>query len=125
MFQFGNFLIRNASAYPDRMAFVFEDKEYTWRQLNDEVNRLANSMMKIGIKKGDCIAYMLRNSAEIVQVFLATQKIGAVALAINIHFLSGEISRIFDVVDCKGVVFLMTLLIRYMRLRKRMERLNI
>ncbi len=105
MFQFGNFLIRNASAYPDRMAFVFEDKEYTWRQLNDEVNRLANSMMKIGIKKGDCIAYMLRNSAEIVQVFLATQKIGAVALAINIHFLSGEISRIFDVVDCKGVVF--------------------
>ena len=91
--------------YPDRLAFVFKDKRYTWSELNREVNRLANSFSSIGLKKGDRVAYMFANCAEVILVFLATQKLGATALPINTHFLSGEISRIMDVVDCKAAVY--------------------
>ena len=91
--------------YPDRLAFVFKDKRYTWSELNREVNRLANSFSSIGLKKGDRVAYMFANCAEVILVFLATQKLGATALPINTHFLSGEISRIKDAVDCKAAVY--------------------
>lgn len=105
MYQFDNFLIRNAQMYPDRIAFVYKEKHYTWSELNRAVNRLANAFAGIGIKKGDRVAYMFANCAEVVLVFLATQKLGATALPINTHFLSGEISRIMDVVDCKAAVY--------------------
>ena len=105
MFQFEHFLIRNAQMYPDRLAFVYKDKSYTWSELNRAVNRLANSFTSIGLGKGDRAAYMFGNCAEVVLVFLATQKIGATAMPINTHFLSGEISRIMDVVDCKAVAY--------------------
>lgn len=105
MFQFEHFLIRNAQMYPDRLAFVYKDKSYTWSELNRAVNRLANSFTSIGLGKGDRVAYMFGNCAEVVLVFLATQKIGATAMPINTHFLSGEISRIMDVVDCKAVAY--------------------
>lgn len=62
-------------------------------------------MTGIGIKKGDRVAFMFRNCAETVLVFLASQKIGATAVPINTHFLPGEIARIMDVVDCKVAVF--------------------
>lgn len=105
MFQFGHFLIRNASMKPDQLAFSCYGREYTWKELNLEANRVANSLTSLGVKKGDRVAYMFRNCAETVLCFLATQKIGATALAINTHFLSGEISRIMDVTDCKAVLF--------------------
>ena len=91
--------------YPDRLAFVYKDKAYTWAELNRAVNRLANSFTSIGLGKGDRVAYMFGNCAEVILVFLATQKIGATAMPINTHFLYGEISRIMDVVDCKAVVY--------------------
>ena len=47
MYQFENFLIRNSQMYPDRLAFVFKDKRYTWSELNREVNRLANSFSSV------------------------------------------------------------------------------
>ncbi|NCC68850.1 MAG: long-chain fatty acid--CoA ligase, partial [Clostridia bacterium] len=105
MFQFEHFLIRNSQVHPDRLAFVCNGREFTWRELNREVNKLANSMSGLGIKKGDRVGYMFRNCVETVLVFLATQKIGATAMPINTHFLYGEIARIMDVVDCKAVVF--------------------
>ena len=105
MYQFGYFLIRNAQVHPERLAFVCLGKQYTWSELNREVNKLANSMKAIGIGKGDRVAYMMRNCAEAFLTFLATQKLGACAAPINTHFLSGEISRIMDVIDCTAVVF--------------------
>ena len=105
MYQFENFLIRNAQMYPDRLAFVYREQHYTWRELNCAVNRLAHSFAKLGIGRGDRVAYMFPNCAETVLVFLATQKLGATGMPINTHFLSGEISRIMDVVDCKAAVY--------------------
>ena len=105
MYQFDNFLIRNAQMYPDRLAFVYREQHYTWRELNCAVNRLAHSFAKLGIGRGDRVAYMFPNCAETVLVFLATQKLGATGMPINTHFLSGEISRIMDVVDCKAAVY--------------------
>src|SRR4030042_906227 len=41
---------------PDKAAIVFEDKRYTFSQLNERVNRLANGLIKLGVQKGDRVA---------------------------------------------------------------------
>ena len=48
---------RHASEYPDKIAFVFENesgriKKYTYAELKTEVNRFANLLKKLEIKKG-------------------------------------------------------------------------
>lgn len=105
MRQFSNFLSINASMHSDRLALVCEGKEMTWKDLNAIANRIANGLTDAGIKKGDRIAYMLDNGSSVVELFHASQKIGAAALAINTHFLAGEISRVLNSVSCKAVFY--------------------
>lgn len=105
MYQFGYYLIRNASMNPNQLAFSCYGKEYTWKELNMEANRVANSLKALGVRKGDRVGYMFRNCAETVLTFLATQKIGATAMPVNTHFLSEEIARIMKVTDCKAMLF--------------------
>ena len=91
--------------HSDRLALVCEGKEMTWKDLNAIANRIANGLTDAGIKKGDRIAYMLDNGSSVVELFHASQKIGAAALAINTHFLAGEISRVLNSVSCKAVFY--------------------
>jgi len=41
---------------PDKEVIVFEGKRFTFSQLNERVNRLANALLKLGIQKGDRVA---------------------------------------------------------------------
>jgi len=42
----------NARTYPDKTAFIFENKKYTYSHVNQRINRLINALKKLGIKKG-------------------------------------------------------------------------
>jgi long-chain acyl-CoA synthetase len=46
-------LSSGAKAHHDREAIVFENSTLTFGELNENVNNLANSMQKLGIRKGD------------------------------------------------------------------------
>lgn len=105
MFQVGYFLIRNAKMYPDRLAVVFEEKTVTYLELNKTVNRLANHLKALGIKKGDRLAYLFSNSLEIVSIWYAAQKIGATAVPVNTHLLADEIVMILKRADCQDFVY--------------------
>ncbi len=67
----------------DKVALYFEGepgdrKKLTYHQLYEEVNKLANAMKKLGIKKGDRVAIYLPMILELPIAMLATAKIGAV-----------------------------------------------
>ena len=105
MNQVGYFLIRNAQAFPDRVALIFQDQKVTWQELNMVANRLANSMKKLGIKKGDRITYMFPNCLEILYIWYATQKIGATAVPLNTHLLPDEIIRTIQQADSHTLLY--------------------
>ena len=52
---------------PDKGAIIFEGKEYTFSQLNERVNRLANALLKLGVQKNDRIAMMQVNCNQCVE----------------------------------------------------------
>lgn len=75
---------------PDRTAIIFEDKHHTFSQLQERVNRLANALAKLGVKKGDRVALLQVNCNECVEACLATAKLGAIYLPLNFRAREDE-----------------------------------
>lgn len=94
MYQNGYFVARNASAFPDRTALVFQDQTFSYAELNARVNKCANALQALGIARGDRVACLMRNNPWIVILFLATQKIGAVFVPLNVRLKSQELEKI-------------------------------
>jgi acyl-CoA synthetase (AMP-forming)/AMP-acid ligase II len=79
----GSLLPRHARYRPDHTAIVFKDNRLTFRQFNQRVNRLANALLDLGLSKGDKIATILPNSLELLEVYWAVARIGAVVVPLS------------------------------------------
>ena len=90
--------LRNVDRYPDKTALycTSHKRGWTYRQLNREVNRLANALKAQGVGKGDVVMYQLMNCAEFAFIYLASQKLGAINSPINFRLSPGETAFILD-----------------------------
>ena len=79
----GTLLPRHARYRPDHLAVVFEDRRLTYGDFNRSVNRLANGLLDAGIAKGDKIATVLPNRLELLEIYWAAAKIGAVVVPLS------------------------------------------
>lgn len=48
-------LVGAARYESDRVAVIFEDQQLTYKELNREINKLANGLIRLGIKRGDFV----------------------------------------------------------------------
>ncbi|GGE20298.1 acyl-CoA synthetase [Marinithermofilum abyssi] len=101
----GATLARNARRIPDKIAIHFREKSYTYDRLNREVNRLAHGLIAEGVRKGDKVALMMKNSDLYMVVFYAIMKVGAVAVPVNFRLTSKEVGYILDNSDTSVVFF--------------------
>lgn len=108
---FGNYGIINAKKYPDKEFLVElrpsqnQRRSLTWKQFNEETNKVANYLQKdCGVKKGDFVMHLLMNSLEWVVTFHAILRTGAVAVPLNFRFASGDIKYAVDACDPKAFI---------------------
>lgn len=94
MLLLGDILRRNAIVRPNKLAVIFEEIKLSYKELNDNVNQFANALLKIGVKKGDRVGILVKNSHHFVIVFFATIKIGAILVPINFWYKGSEISYV-------------------------------
>ncbi|MDE5414919.1 class I adenylate-forming enzyme family protein [Alkalihalobacterium chitinilyticum] len=94
----GFMLKRNARHYPNKLAVVVGDLRLTYKEFNDRVNQTANSLVQLGVNKGDKVAMLLSNSIEMLELFWATAKIGAVIVPLN-PMVKGK-DNVFIINDC-------------------------
>ena len=52
----------NANAYPDNEALIVENTTLTYREINKNVNKLANGLRELGIDRGDPVMVQLARS---------------------------------------------------------------
>lgn len=71
--------------FPNKIALVQDHRAITFRELSEEVNRLASSLQKLGVVKRDRIMFLLKNRIETVCLFWAVQKLGAIYTPINLR----------------------------------------
>lgn len=93
----------NAKKYPDVPALKDRHRSFTYRETNERANRLADSLVRLGIRKGDKVAVLLENSVEIVELYLATAKTGIVIVPINFRLAGPEIEYIVNNSDAEAI----------------------
>lgn len=82
-------LTRHARYTPEKIAVVFEETRLTFREFNARVNRLANALLDMGLKKGDKVATILNNCLQVLEIYQAVAKTGLVAVPLS-PLLRGE-----------------------------------
>jgi len=87
---------RHARYRPDHLAVVFEDQRRTYREYNEHINRAANGMRRLGIQKGDKVATLLPNSMELLEIFWAAGKLGAVVVPMSTLLLEGALKTLLN-----------------------------
>lgn len=80
-------------------------RRFTFRQLNERVNRLANGLMGMGLKKGDAAAFLCTNRAEIVETYFALAKIGAVGIPLNYRLAPAEMMELMTHCEARAFLF--------------------
>lgn len=74
-----------------KKAVYYYGNEISYRELGEKVNRLANALSSLGLKKGDRLAFLLLNSPEFVISFFAAAKLGIIVTPISPVYVSTEI----------------------------------
>jgi long-chain acyl-CoA synthetase len=96
-----SFLDNSAKRLPDKVALVCGGKRYTYRQLVDRADCLAQKLHELGVGRGDRVAIYLNNSPEAVAAIFGILKAGAVFVTINRLTKSEKFAAI--VKDCQAV----------------------
>ena len=90
-----DYVDKNARHYPDKTAVkVVGDRICTFSELRERVYRLANGLLKMGLKKGDRVAVLAENCFEYPEIYFAVGKAGGVATPLNYRFAPPEVSHL-------------------------------
>lgn len=76
------------------VALEFKDSSYTFGDLDERSNRVAQSFLSRGLKPGDRVCVYLANCVEMIDIYLACSKLGLIFVPINILYREREINHI-------------------------------
>lgn len=99
----GEMLARNARMYPDDIALIermpAENKRFTitWREFDERANCFANTLVSMGVKKGDKVMHLMNNSIDWLVAYFGIIRTGAWVVPLNFRFTSDDIKY------CAGV----------------------
>ena len=92
----GDLIRFQAQERGDQTVFVFEGSDTSYRELHERSNQAANGLLTLGVKAGDRIAYMGKNTAAYFEILAAAAKIGAVMTPINWRLAAPEVAYIVN-----------------------------
>jgi fatty-acyl-CoA synthase len=88
------FLARSAVVYADKVAVVHGARRYTYREFGERVNRLASSLLKRGLRKGDRVAFVCPNIPPMLEAHFGVLLAGGILVTINTRLSSEEMEYI-------------------------------
>ncbi|MBO5957040.1 MAG: amino acid adenylation domain-containing protein, partial [Bacteroidales bacterium] len=93
-----------AERTPDKIALVAVDKKVTYKELNEEANRIANALIEQGIGKGDIVGLMLPRKSYLLSALFGILKTGAAYLPIDMELPQERIEYMCKDTNAKFVV---------------------
>lgn len=80
-------------------------REITWSVFDEKANRVANLLIKKGIRKGQKVAILLMNCLEWLPIYFGVLKAGAIAVPLNFRYTAEEIRYCLKKADCDVLFF--------------------
>jgi long-chain acyl-CoA synthetase len=96
-------LEQTANRFPNQTAIIFpgalgDSCRLSYKRLEQQVNRLANALINLGVKKGDRVVLLLPNCPQFVTSYYAVLKVGGAVVATNPLYSAREMEYQFN--DC-------------------------
>jgi acyl-CoA synthetase (AMP-forming)/AMP-acid ligase II len=96
----------NVQKHPDKIAMVkVGGRNWSFRQVDDYANQVANFFYEKGYRKGDVVAIMMDSCPEFVCLWLGMAKIGVRAALINFNLRQQTLAHCITVSKCKAYIF--------------------
>jgi fatty-acyl-CoA synthase len=89
-----SFLRRSAYVFPEKEAVVHGSRRYSYRQLEQRVNRLASRLRSHGLQKHERVAFLCPNIPAMLEAHFAVPAAGGILVSINTRLSSGEVDYI-------------------------------
>lgn len=96
-----SFLKRNALVFKNKTAVIYRDKKYSYEEFYERINRLANALAKVGVKKGDKVAFICPNTPPMLEAHYGVPLLGATLVSVNIRLSSPEVTYILNHSEAK------------------------
>jgi len=103
----GNMLATAAIRFPDSPAIYCSstDRRFSFRQTDARTNRLAQALLAAGLKKGDVVAFLTSNRAEIVEIYFALARTGMVGLPLNYRLAATEMLELMRAMGASALIY--------------------
>lgn len=103
----GNILTTAAIRYPDAPAIYCSGtgRRFNFREVDYRTNRLAQALGRLGFKKGDVLAFLTTNRAEIVEIYCALARTGIIGLPLNYRLAPSEMLELISAMGASGLIY--------------------
>ena len=88
----------------EKAAIEFQEHTFTFGDLDECSNQMANLLLSKGLKQGDRLCLYLENGVAFIDLYLACLKIGVIVVPVNILYRDREISHIVKDANPRGFV---------------------
>ncbi|MET0976145.1 MAG: long-chain-fatty-acid--CoA ligase [Leifsonia sp.] len=89
-------LAGSIALYPDNVALEFFGRTTTYAELGAQVDRAAEGLRRLGVRKGDTVAIVLPNCPQHVAAFYAILRLGAIVIEHNPLYTPRELRHQFE-----------------------------
>ncbi len=96
---------RTCETFPDNIAMIAGHERLTFREINQQANRLVSGLFDLKLRKGDRIGLLLKNCKEALEVIMALDKGGLVRVPINPRLSPREITYILKDSGARALIF--------------------
>lgn len=102
-----NGFLRNVRRYANKTALIdpTRDQSWTYKELDEECNMLANALKEDGVGKNDVVMSILNNCPEFCFCYIAPRKVGAIVNLANFKLSPGETARLIEHNQPKVVIY--------------------
>lgn len=94
-----------AKKYANKTCVLFDNQSYTFREMDQASNRIANWAAASGLKRGDRVALVMENRPEFIMCMIGFAKAGVVLAMINNNLRSRSLVHCIKVSNAKIAVF--------------------
>ena len=104
----GQIINELARDIPDKTAVKYTTRDYcrTWREFDEETDKVAKGLMSLGVQKGDKVAIWATNIPEWLLTLFGAAKCGAILVTVNTNYKVFELEYLLTQSDTKVLVMM-------------------
>ena len=99
-------LDQSAQRYPHAPALIYDNLNWTYAELQNQVNRFAAGLATLGVRHGDRVMLLLPNCPEFVTAFLAIQKLGAIVVNAGPLIGTDDLAKLIEMTEARLIIAL-------------------